>query len=88
MISTPFELVKCRQQLDSKRFHKTSSVIRNIYKSKGFFGLYKGFCVTFNRDVPTYGIYFYVYYTLKDRWGDSSFKLLMAGGISGRNILT
>jgi solute carrier family 25 carnitine/acylcarnitine transporter 20/29 len=83
LINTPFELVKCRQQINSEYFQSTGSVLKEIYKLDGLTGLYRGFCVSLIRDVPTYGLYFWIYYALKDKWGDSSFKLMTAGGISG-----
>jgi solute carrier family 25 carnitine/acylcarnitine transporter 20/29 len=82
-MNNPFELVKCRQQVNIECFQSTLKVVNEIYKSDGPLGLYRGFCVSFIRDVPTYGLYFWVFYTLKDKWGDTSFKLMMAGGISG-----
>ncbi len=82
-MNTPFELVKCRQQVNQESFQPTLKVVKEIYKAEGVIGLYRGFCVSVIRDVPTYGLYFWIYYALKDYWGDSSFKLMIAGGISG-----
>jgi solute carrier family 25 carnitine/acylcarnitine transporter 20/29 len=87
LVSTPFELIKCKQQLNSAKFERSIDTIKSIIKANGYLGLYQGFWVTFNRDVLSYGLYFYNYYKLKDYWernnSVSSFKLMLAGGISG-----
>lgn len=38
----------------------------HIYKKTGYLGLFRGFFATFNRDVFSYGVYFLVYFGLKD----------------------
>ena len=62
-------------------------IFYDIYKSKGLTGFYKGFWVTFNRDFYSCGLYFYIYFKIKDYYEEqnslTSLKLLMAGGLSG-----
>ncbi len=70
--------------------------MRDIYKTNGLIGFYRGFWPHFWRDVPTYGIYFLsydVYQKILLRGKDpksleqSVYKLfmikLMAGGFAG-----
>jgi solute carrier family 25 carnitine/acylcarnitine transporter 20/29 len=87
LVSTPFELIKCKQQLNAEAFEKMSHTVRRVISVGGYRGLYQGFWVTFNRDVLSYGLYFYNYFKLKDYWEGNKtvthFKLMMAGGISG-----
>jgi solute carrier family 25 (mitochondrial carnitine/acylcarnitine transporter), member 20/29 len=87
IINTPCELVKCRQQLFREKFLSSKQVIQDIIKSDGLRGLYRGFAVSFNRDVFSFGSYFYVYYKLKDDWQEkgslNNFKLMFAGGLTG-----
>ena len=49
--------------------------------------MYKGFCVTFNRDVISYGVYFWTYYSLKDYLINTGIHnklyLFIAGGFAG-----
>jgi hypothetical protein len=88
LVSTPFELIKCKQQLNAEQYERTGQTVRRIVGAKGLAGLYQGFWVTFNRDVLSYGLYFYTYYRLKDTWErkgkSNAFRLMLAGGISGK----
>jgi solute carrier family 25 carnitine/acylcarnitine transporter 20/29 len=97
--SVPFELIKCIQQLDQSNnnrinnnniSNKNNSFINlaiKIYKEKGLFGLYRGYWVMFNRDVISYGCYFYFYYIIRDYYEEQNkldnMKILFAGGIGG-----
>lgn len=87
IINTPFELVKCRQQLFREQFLSSKQVIKEIIKTDGIIGFYRGFAVSFNRDVFSFGLYFYVYYKLKDYWEQkgnlNNLRLLLAGGLTG-----
>ncbi len=86
-ISTPGELVKVRMQADKEKFNSLFKMGLEIYHHRGFYGLYRGFCVSINRDFISYGSYFWAYYMLKDYWEDNNslthFKLFCAGGIAG-----
>lgn len=68
-------------------YKKLSTIGREIYASQGLLGLYRGFWVTFNRDCFSYGLYFWVFYKLKDffkaRGTLNDFKLMFAGGLAG-----
>lgn len=90
MINTPCELVKCRQQLNINRHTSIREVASGIVKADGLLGLYRGFFVTFNRDFLSYGLYFYVFFKLKDYWEErktlTHFKLMLAGGITGKYL--
>jgi len=84
---TPTELVKCIQQLECKEYLKTSIVLKDIIRAKGLLGIFRGYWVTFNRDVTGFGLYFYCYYALRD-YGEkhkylNSIFLLTIGGVSG-----
>ncbi len=56
---------------------------------EGYRGIYKGFWATFWRDVPGWGVYFYVYEKLKNILGVKNVKdgdlgkRLLCGGIAG-----
>lgn len=87
---TPTELVKCIQQLEYKQHLKASVVLKDILKVKGLFGIFRGYWVTFNRDVTGFGLYFYCYYALRD-YGEklkilNTIYLIMIGGIAGIDI--
>lgn len=87
VVNTPYELVKCKQQLNLQKYLSTREALKEIYRINGIRSLYRGFCVSLNRDVFSYGIYFYSFYILKDYWESekslSNFKLMFAGGIAG-----
>jgi hypothetical protein len=88
----PLELIKCNQQINYKgktkkenRFFKKAQHIWRVHR---YHGMYKGLCVTFNRDVFSYGLYFLIYYGLKDYYKKkgiqfNSGKEAMAGALAG-----
>ena len=80
-------MIKCRQQLHVEKFQSISEVMKNIYKTEGIKGFYRGLIISFHRDVYSFGVYFFVYHKLKDYWQEklilTDFKLMIAGGISG-----
>ena len=85
---TPAELVKCIQQTETKAKLGSSEILREIIRTNGFFGIFRGFSATFNRDLLGIGLYFSIYYSLRDYGEDhdltsSSLYLLMIGGIAG-----
>ncbi len=86
-VCTPAELVKIRMQADNEKFNSMFKMGVEIYNKTGVYGLYRGFCVSMNRDVLSYGTYFFTYYNLKDYWEErnslNNFKLVCAGGIAG-----
>lgn len=86
-IYTPIELLKIRIQANKKKFSSYSEVTKNLVKKEGINALYKGFVVTVNRDVYSYGVYFYVYFAMKEHWESrnnlNNLKLFFAGGLAG-----
>lgn len=55
VISSPTELVKCRAQLATHQSISSWTVTKDIWKSRGFRGLYYGGGVTSIRDSVGYG---------------------------------
>jgi solute carrier family 25 2-oxodicarboxylate transporter 21 len=58
-IVLPFDLLKVKAQA-SKEKVKYRELLPRVLKEEGLRGLYKGLHPTFYRDVPTFGIYFWV----------------------------
>lgn len=54
-ISSPTEFIKCRAQLDSRPEVSSWSVAKDIYRNRGWRGLYYGGAVTSARDSIGYG---------------------------------
>jgi solute carrier family 25 carnitine/acylcarnitine transporter 20/29 len=81
------ELIKIKLQTDKGKLNTIRKVAEDIYKTKGLKGFYKGYAVTMNRDLYSYGAYFYVYFGLKGYWERketlNSMKMFIAGGLSG-----
>jgi Mitochondrial carrier protein len=74
LVLVPADLIKCKMQVDhssrksgSQRPYANSlDCATKIYKADGLAGLYRGFSVTACREVPAFGVYFFVYrWTLK-----------------------
>jgi solute carrier family 25 carnitine/acylcarnitine transporter 20/29 len=86
-INTPSEVIKCRQQLNVDKFISFRETAKDVYQIDGLKGYYRGLCVSANRDIISFGIYFYVYYKLKEYWESkkslSNLKLMLAGGLAG-----
>jgi hypothetical protein len=66
LVLVPADLVKCKLQVDhagggKPTYAGTIDCIRHIVRTEGVGGLYKGFSVTALREVPAFGIYFFVY---------------------------
>ncbi|CBK24948.2 uncharacterized protein [Blastocystis hominis] len=96
LLLTPVELLKCRLQIEQsqpKSVAKTTSlgVIRNVLKTDGFTGLFRGLSLTLLREVPGTSIWMIVYeLSLKPfiRKGYTRstiplFGIIAAGSISG-----
>jgi len=60
---------------------------KKIVSTRGILGLYRGFWVTFNRDIFSYGLYFFTFFALKDSFEENnklnSFNIMLAGGLAG-----
>jgi len=99
-LACPTELLKCRLQL---QHHSTDTVslqpkyrgnvdcISQILKSQGPRGLYQGLFCTMYRDVPSYGLYFALYESLRPRLaaksvGLSDFQASAIGGAVAGSI--
>lgn len=67
LVLVPADLVKCKMQVDhssaGKRGQYKGSLdcFSSIYNNEGMKGLYRGFGVTSVREVPAFGVYFFVY---------------------------
>uniref|UniRef100_A0A2N9F2Z6 Uncharacterized protein n=1 Tax=Fagus sylvatica TaxID=28930 RepID=A0A2N9F2Z6_FAGSY len=100
LMLTPIELVKIRLQLQNNsnaKLHQADpykgpvSVAKNIFKTEGVKGMYRGLTITLLRDAPSHGVYFYTYEYLKEQLhpgcrksGQESLNTtLVAGGLAG-----
>jgi solute carrier family 25 carnitine/acylcarnitine transporter 20/29 len=84
--SAPLEYLKIQLQIDKSRYGSVYKTARRIIDAKGPLGIYKGFCAHFNRDVISYGVYFWCYFKFMDMFvKEDSHKLLAfsAGGVAG-----
>lgn len=100
LIITPVELAKTKLQVQgqgqklqkkNKVYVGTFDCLQKIYKSEGIRGCYRGLLVSVTRDVPGFGVYFGVYYSLchafipkgKTIKDISTLQLMFAGGLTG-----
>eukprot|EP01122_Echinamoeba_exundans_P016683 TRINITY_DN8530_c0_g1_i1.p1 TRINITY_DN8530_c0_g1~~TRINITY_DN8530_c0_g1_i1.p1 ORF type:complete len:299 (+),score=17.88 TRINITY_DN8530_c0_g1_i1:158-1054(+) len=96
VVSTPFEMVKVRLQLDNvqeKRFKGSIHAARYLVREYGFTSLYAGFWVNTWREILFCALYFGVYETAKSSMRKAFYDLtgtdqqvvsiLIAGGLSG-----
>ncbi|GLT27411.1 hypothetical protein SLA2020_024090 [Shorea laevis] len=99
ILLSPVEIVKIRLQSQNKGpipHHPTTtsqrgpiSVAKGIWRTEGLRGVYRGFTITFLRDVPAYGFYFWTYECTRGKLhpgcrkrGVESLKtMLVAGGM-------
>ena len=64
-VCSPMELAKTRLQLQSSnKFSSPLQCLKHIYKHEGFRGIFNGLGITFLREIPSYGIYFFTYEAL------------------------
>ncbi len=62
VVCTPLELVKIRMQMVTSTSQSTIATALQVIRSEGFFrGLFRGFNATLVRDLPSYGVWFWVY---------------------------
>ncbi|KAI4355648.1 hypothetical protein L6164_004398 [Bauhinia variegata] len=96
LLLSPVELVKIRLQLQNKgqltEFHKGPvTVAKNIWRTEGFRGIYRGLGITVLRDAPSHGFYFFTYEYMRERLHPGCRKncqeslntMLIAGGLAG-----
>ncbi|RWS10334.1 Tricarboxylate transport protein-like protein [Dinothrombium tinctorium] len=78
-ITFPTEYVKTQLQLDERsakpRYSGITDVIRQTIKSRGFFGLYRGFAVLFYGSAPKTAIRFGAFEALKKIFADENANL-------------
>ena len=70
LVLVPADLIKCKLQVDrvegKPAYTGNIDCIRKIYRKEGMSGFFKGFGVTALREVPAFGVYFFVYrYSLR-----------------------
>ncbi|XP_022842653.1 mitochondrial arginine transporter BAC2-like [Olea europaea var. sylvestris] len=100
LLLSPVELVKIRLQLQGKiNENKNQSgsdkgpiqVARNIIRTEGWRGIYRGLTITVLRDAPAHGVYFWTYEYVREQLhpgcrksGKETFRtMLFAGGLAG-----
>ncbi|KAL3631889.1 hypothetical protein CASFOL_024873 [Castilleja foliolosa] len=101
LVISPIELVKIRLQLQTKTNTKTKVqsccnkgplyVTRNIIRTQGWGGIYRGLGITLIRDAPSHGVYFLTYEFTREKLhpgcrknkDESSRTTLIAGGLTG-----
>ena len=69
VISSPIELLKCKAQASRVETLRYRTVMRNIINNEGVKGLFRGFWITFWRDLPSWAAYFWSYELLKSFGG-------------------
>lgn len=96
-VATPVELVKTKLQVqysnkrNKARFRGPIDCMKRIYLKRGAKGLFSGFSATVYRDVPGYGVTFYLYEYLKETLTPYNYTtmdlsaptLMISGGIAG-----
>ncbi|KAL4583899.1 hypothetical protein LXL04_008484 [Taraxacum kok-saghyz] len=88
---SPIELIKIRLQLQTQSEKGPLTVAKNILKTEGYRGLYRGLTITALRDAPSHGFYFWTYEFMREKLhpgcrkrGQESFDtMLVAGGLAG-----
>eukprot|EP00735_Rhodelphis_limneticus_P006165 TRINITY_DN18537_c0_g1::TRINITY_DN18537_c0_g1_i1::g.1138::m.1138 TRINITY_DN18537_c0_g1::TRINITY_DN18537_c0_g1_i1::g.1138 ORF type:complete len:304 (+),score=42.48,sp/Q54BM3/MCFG_DICDI/35.88/3e-57,Mito_carr/PF00153.22/1.7e-18,Mito_carr/PF00153.22/3.2e-23,Mito_carr/PF00153.22/1.1e-24 TRINITY_DN18537_c0_g1_i1:99-1010(+) len=58
-VTTPMDLVKCR--LQASCYTGVSECVRDVWKTDGVLGFFRGLWPTIVRDTPTFGFYFCMY---------------------------
>ena len=78
----PSELIKCIAQVDNRpaSFKTDILITKKILQTDGPRGLFRGLPITMIRDVPSFGLYFYVYEMLQQNLGWGTF---VSGGWAG-----
>ncbi|MED6133930.1 Mitochondrial arginine transporter bac2 [Stylosanthes scabra] len=90
ILLSPIELVKIRLQL-SESEKGPIKVAKNILKTEGFCGIYRGLSITMLRDAPAYGLYFWTYEYAREllhpgcrKSSEESLNtMLVSGGLAG-----
>jgi hypothetical protein len=70
-------MIKCNQQVNfqgkTKKENRFIKKTQHIYRKGGLSGFYRGFLATANRDILTTGLYFNIYYSIKN-WYKPRYK--------------
>lgn len=86
-IACPCELVKIKLQEKAEGKPKTMTrVVKDIYRSQGMKGFFRGYESTFYRDAPAFGAYFLSYYFLVEQLEKplgSVMSAFVSGGAAG-----
>ena len=67
VVLVPTDLIKCKMQVDQagygkhRKYSGAFDCASQVYSREGLSGLYRGFGVTTLREVPAFGLYFFVY---------------------------
>jgi solute carrier family 25 carnitine/acylcarnitine transporter 20/29 len=77
------EFLKIQLQIDKGNCDSMFSIARRLIETKGILALYKGFWAQFNRDVISYGVYFWCYFRFKDYFVGEEDRFFCAGGVAG-----
>ncbi|RYQ98440.1 hypothetical protein Ahy_A07g037343 [Arachis hypogaea] len=96
ILLSPIELVKIRLQVrDTSQLSEAEKgpikVAKNILKTEGFRGIYRGLSITVLRDAPAHGLYFWTYEYAREllhpgcrKSSEESLNtMLVAGGLAG-----
>nr|XP_043637754.1 mitochondrial arginine transporter BAC2-like [Erigeron canadensis] len=96
LMVTPIELVKIRLQLQNQTTQEQtkkgpSDVTKQIIKTEGLKGMFRGLTITTIRDAPSYGVYFWTYEYAREKLHpgcrkddqESFTTMLVAGGLTG-----
>lgn len=95
----PSEVVKCTMQttdlhgkdlstVEGNAMHQTVSTVKQIYRTEGFAGFYKGLGASAMRDVPSIAVYFFVYKQSRDLLDKLEVKLLKRDEKHPSNLAT
>jgi len=85
-ISSPMQNIKLNMQVGQENYKNIFHFIKNTYQNKGILGFYRGFRITFIRDLTFGTVYLGTYGFLRDYLGTSYYSPFFAGGCS--SILT
>mmetsp|Transcript_3962 Transcript_3962/g.6200 ORF Transcript_3962/g.6200 Transcript_3962/m.6200 type:complete len:285 (-) Transcript_3962:170-1024(-) len=85
-LMSPSELIKIRLQSAECQYRGTLHAARDIIRTGGITGIYRGYVSTLYREVPAFGAYFMTYYCMMDAIDDKLGDVLpsfIAGGAAG-----
>jgi hypothetical protein len=87
-IGTPLQVIKVGMQTtDNKNYKTTSEYVRYVYRKYSLRGFYRGFRMTFVKDLSYSSIYLGTYFTIRDTLGTDKIIYTSIAGICA-NVLT